>query len=387
MVDAGTQVSGTIQTLDVDFNARVKAGQVIARLDPSIYDSRVIEAQAALIQAQAELAGLQVTASDAEVKLERGIALAKQGLITQAELDAVQMTSREAAAAVKAGAAAVRSATAMLDEARITRARTIIRAPIDGVVIDRPVEVGQTLAASFNSPVVYTIADLREMQLIASVDEADVGTITTGTPVTFQISSREGEEFTGTVADVRLQPIDTLGSTTTTGASGTGGTGASATAPVGTAGRSGGATGATSAATVSAPAGAAPTGPAGAVVSYQAVIDVANPDETLAPGTTAILKLPTARRSNVVRIPNTALAFRPSPAVLDALGEPAPKMAVASDSDNPAAGRMGYVWKYEQGRLVPIAVRTGVSDDRWTELLSGDVDPGDQLVTDASATR
>ena len=228
-VDVGSQVSGTIQTLDADFNSRVKKGQIIARLDPSLYDLEVTQARAALIKADAALAGAKMIAEDAKVKLERGAGAGGTGAHHSGG-------ARCGASRIGAGGSRgqserlpLRLATAGSTEAEVTRARTIIRSPIDGVVINRAVEIGQTLAASFQSPVLFTIADLRQMRLIAEVSEGDVGGVRPGTPVTFELSSLDGEQFEGTVTEVRLQPIATLGNTTTpaTGAAATSGTAAS----------------------------------------------------------------------------------------------------------------------------------------------------------------
>jgi RND family efflux transporter MFP subunit len=400
-VNVGTQISGTIQTLEADFNSRVTKGQIIARLDPSLYDLQVTQARATLIQADAALAGANIVAEDAKVKLERARALAGQELITQAELDAARLTSAGADAIVKSSHAALRLAKAQLTEAEVTRARTIIRSPIDGVVINRAVEIGQTLAASFQSPVLFTIADLRQMRLIAEVSEGDVGGVRPGTPVTFELSSLDGKEFEGTVAEVRLQPIATLGntSTATTGAAATSGTAGTsgttgaptANAPSGpstTAASSGSAGSAATSppATQPVPAGAT-TGAAGAVVSYEAIVPVENPDGRLPPGSTVVVTMPVNERSNVVRIPNKALAFRPSREVFEAINGEAPKFSTAGESEQPSSGRTAHVWKYERGQFVVIPVKTAVSDDQWTELLSGPIQPGDELVTDVKLTR
>jgi RND family efflux transporter MFP subunit len=396
-VNVGTQISGTIQTLEADFNSRVTKGQIIARLDPALYDLQLTQARATLIQADAALAGAQIIAEDAKVKHERARALAEQDLITRAELDAARLTSAQAEAIVKSTHAASRLARAQLTEAEVTRARTIIRSPIDGVVINRAVEIGQTLAASFQSPVLFTIADLRQMRLIAEVNEGDVGGVRPGTRVTFELSSLDGEEFEGTVAEVRLQPIATLGNTTTatTGVAATSGT---APAP-GTTGAS--TANAPSGASVAATSGsaatstqatqpvpmAATTGAAGAVVSYEAIVPVDNPDGRLPPGSTVVVTMPVNQRPNVVRIPNKALSFRPSQDILNATNKEAPKFSTAGESERPASGRTAHVWKYERGQFVVIPVKTATADDQWTELLSGAIRPGDELVTDVKLTR
>jgi HlyD family secretion protein len=392
IVNVGAQVSGTIQTLDADFNSRVAKGQIIARLEPSLYDLQVAQARATLIEADADLAGAMIFAEDARVKFDRARALAAEELITRAELDAARLALAVADAAVKSNDAAARLARAHLSEAEVTRARTIIRSPIDGVIINRAVEIGQTLAASFQSPVLFTIADLREMRLIVEVNEADVGGVRTGTPVTFERSSLDGEAFEGTVSEVRLQPIETLGAampatTGTSGVAGTSGTtgAAAANAPSG-ASTTGAGTPSTTASPPT-PPGAAPTGAAGAIVSYRAIVAVDNPSGRLHPGSTVVVTMPVNERSNVVRIPNKALTFRPSQQVLAAVGAEVPRLSAAGDVDDQAAGRTALVWKYERGQLLAVPVKTAVADNQWTELVSGSIRPGDNLVTAATRRR
>jgi RND family efflux transporter MFP subunit len=386
-VNTGTQVSGTVQSLLVDFNARVRAGQVIATLDPSVYDSALSQARSRLIQADADAQRAAIVAADADVKRSRAEELVKQDLITQAEVDAARLTAKQAAAEQRAADAAVRFARAALREAQVTRDRTIIRSPI-----------GQTLAASFNSPVLFTIADLRHMQLLAEINEADVGGVRPGTSVTFAVESLGGERFQGTVADVRLQPVGQQAAagaaTTQSGRSSSSGASSStpatsaSTATSGTQSSTTAGAVATSgstqpAATASATQGNTTSPPAGTIVAYTAIIEVDNQAGRLTPGSTAVLTIPAAQRPSVVRLPNRALAFRPSPDVLDALGEQAPSIQSTDPPDSLANGRQAHVWKYEGGKFVAIPVRVGLADEAWTELLSGPVQPGDALVTDA----
>jgi len=403
-VDTGTQVSGTVQSLHADFNARVRAGQVIATLDPAAYDSALSQARSRLIQTEADAQRVAIVAADADVKRSRAEELVAQDLITQAEVDAARLTAKQAAAEQTAAEAAVRLARATLKEAQVTRDRTIIRSPIDGVVVNRSVEIGQTLAASFNSPVLFTIADLRHMQLLAEINEADVGGVRPGTSVTFAVESLGGERFKGTVADVRLQPVGqqaAAGAATTQSSSpatsssspatstSTGTTGtqlpttAGAVATRGSAQPTATASGTQPTASTSATQGTNPSPPAGTIVAYTAIIEVDNEAGRLTPGSTAVLTIPAAQRPHVVRVPNRALAFRPSPDVFDALGEQAPSIQSTDPPDSPANGRQAYVWKYEGGKFVAIPVRVGLADEAWTELLSGPLQPGEALVTDA----
>ena len=394
-VDAGSQVSGTIQTLSADFNARVKAGQVLAQIDPAPYDTRLAEARAERIQAEAEAERLRSELDDLRTKAARAVELAKEGLITQAELDAAHMAVKQSDAALKAANAGAQVANARVDEAEVNRARTTIRSPMDGLIVSRNVEVGQTIAASFNAPVLFRIADLRRMQLLAEVGESDAGEVRPGVPVTFEIESIGPRRFSGTISEVRLAPVleqgNPSGTTGTAAAPSTAGSttgrGGSATAAATTAGSTSTAgTRTQTTAAQTAPANATPSAPAGAVVSYTAVIDVDNSDGNIVPGSTAVVSLPTARRSDVLRVPNAALSFRPSPDMLKATGQAGLKLADEDRSANVVEGQ-GYVFKYEAGKFVPIAVETGASDERWTEVTAGEILPGDQLVTQVSLPR
>ena len=412
-VETGAQVSGTVQSLHADFNARVKAGEVLAELDPSVFDAAVAQARAQVIQADAGVEAKQIVLDDATVKATRARELQQQDLITQAELDAATLAAQQATADLRSAKAASTSARATLAQAQLDRSHTVIRSPIDGIVVNRSVEVGQTLASRLEAPVLFRVADLRKMQMLTEVSEAEVGSVRPGSDVRFQIESMGPEQFHGTVTEVRLQPIyesGTTGTSGTTAPAGTpqpvGSTGQSA-ASRGTSGANATSTSGSSSQTPGAPSGAGAqsgnsnaqsspnqsasttaTPPAGAVVSYTAIVDVDNRDGRIAPGTTAIVSLPTAQRSDVLRVPNNALSFRPSPTALEATGQES--LNVAADrgqESDPAKGRVGYVWKLESGKFTPVEVRTGVSDETWTEILSGPLQPGDKLVTAASVAR
>jgi HlyD family secretion protein len=379
-VDTGVQVSGTVQSIDADFNSRVHAGEVIARLDPSTYDAEVAKAEAAVAQADADALRLSVAESDARAKLDRAEALAQQELIPQTDLEDARVAEKQAVADLHAQQAAAVSARAALKQAQVNRDHTVIHAPIDGVVVDRAVEVGQTLAASLQSPTLFTIADLRKMNLLAEIDQSEVGDITAGTHVSFQVESLGQRTFDATVSELRIapsvaeadSPSGTAGAATAStgaaaarGSSSSSGAGASSGTAVGTAGLT------------------SSNGPG--VVTYTAVIVVDNPDNVLAPGTTATIALPVGIRNNVVRIPNNALTFRPSTEVFDAIRQTPPQLETEKEDPFSTAGRLGYVWTYDDGRFHAIKVRTGLADEQWTEMLTGEVRPGDRLVTTATA--
>jgi HlyD family secretion protein len=268
-VQVGTQVSGTVMELRADFNSLVKKGQVIARLEPSLFETQIEQATANLVRAQADVERLKVALDDSRTKLARARELSNQQLIPQNELDTAEVTVRSAEAQLRSAAASVTQAEASLNQSKVNLDHSIITAPIDGLVISRNVDVGQTVAASMNAPTLFVLAaDLTKMQVLANLDESDVGRIRPGQQVSFGVDAYPAERFAGKVAQVRLQPIVQQN-----------------------------------------------------VVTYATVIDVSNPELKLKPGMTANVTIEIARRSNVVRIPNAAIRFRPTPEIFAALGQ------------------------------------------------------------------
>jgi len=409
MVEVGSQVSGTIASLPADFNARVKAGQVLARLDPASFHTRLTEAEAGLAKAEAERARRQAVLDDARAKLEDAQVLAGDRQLARAELDLAQTTMLQAAADLRAADADIAGARAAITEARVNLDRTVIRSPIEGVVIGRHVEVGQTIAASVHAPVLFTIGDLRRMRLLAEVPEGEVGGVQRGSQVRFDIESIGGHPFTGTVAEVRLAPQ--VAASTPSNSSTSSNTSAIATpSPVATSGSSAASTSGSTQPAGSTTTGGATSQPAAGpasslspaalttsarqassttgVVTYIAVIDVDASSEEIPPGGTAIVTLAGSERAQTVRIPNNALTFAPSTGSFAAVDQEPPVLNRADTAPVKQTGtRKGYVWKFENNRFVPIAVETGIADDSWTELVSGDVRPGDRLVTAAVPLR
>jgi HlyD family secretion protein len=257
-VQVGSQVSGTISSLDADFNTQVRKGQVIARLEPSLLAAQVEQARATLVRLQADGERAQVALEDARVQQRRAETLSAQQLLPTSELEAARVATRQAEASAKSAQAQVTQARASLQQAQVNLSHTTITAPIDGTVISRNVDVGQTVAASMQAPVLFTIAqDLRHMQVNASIDEADIGSIATGQAATFQVDAYPGQVFTGSIRQVRLAPVVDQN-----------------------------------------------------VVSYVTVIDVPNPDLRLKPGMTATVAVQIARADDVLRVPTAALRFR-----------------------------------------------------------------------------
>ncbi len=271
-VQVGTQVSGTVLALSADFNSIVRKGQVIARLDPSLIETQIEQSRANLIRAEADVERLRVQADDAANKLARARGLSERNLIPRTELEAAEVAVRAAQAQIKSAEAQVTQARASLNQNQVSLQHTVITAPISGIVIARNVDVGQTVAASFNAPTLFLLAaDLTKMKVSANIDESDVGKIRPGQKVVFRVDAYPADDFTGTVSQVRLQPVVTQN-----------------------------------------------------VVTYATVIDVPNPRLRLKPGMTANVTIEIARRNGVVRIPNTALRFRPTAETFAMLGLPAP---------------------------------------------------------------
>jgi HlyD family secretion protein len=286
-VQVGTQVSGTIQQLNADFNSLVKKGQVLARLDPSLFQTQIEQARANLLRSEADVERLRVELDDAKTKLRRATELSGRQLLPKSDLDAAEVAVRSAEAQLRSAEAQVAQAQASLNQNQVNLEHTVIEAPIDGLVISRNVDVGQTVAASMQAPTLYILAaDLTKMQVLANLDESDVGRIRPGQSVTFRVDAYPGEEFHGTVAQVRLQPIIQQN-----------------------------------------------------VVTYATVIDVPNPELKLKPGMTANVNVEIARRSAVLRIPNTALRFRPSNDMYAAFGQTPPAGGRGDGSGGNGRGR------------------------------------------------
>ena len=303
-VQVGSQVSGNIEWLGADFNSIVKKGQVVARLDPSLFDAQLQQVQANLIQARAnltransELDRTKVQLTDAQQKFARAKELSSQRLIAQSDLDSAKIAVDTMAAGVASqqasvtqSQAAVTQAQASVNQSQVNRDHTIILAPIDGIVTQRSVDVGQTVAASMSAPTLFVIAaDLTEMQVNANIDEADVGRIRPGQHVTFRVDAYPTDNFEGTVTQIRLQPVVVQNVTT-----------------------------------------------------YGTVITVPNKQLKLKPGMTANVKIEIAKRTNTLRIPNAALRFRPTTEMFTAFKqEPPPELTAFGGAGGGRGGRGG----------------------------------------------
>jgi HlyD family secretion protein len=353
-VEVGSQVSGTIQALEADYNSTVRAGQVLAQIDPATYDADLREAQGALALAQADADRARTTVMDAGTKLARAEVLAQRQLIPRADLDAAEAAKQSADAGLLAAEAQVEQAKRATEQANTDLDHTVIRSPIDGIVIARNIEIGQTVAATLQSPRLFLVAtDFKRVQLQVQLDEADVGGVQTGALVTFDVEAHPQEMFNGLVSEIRLGPVENADTQST---------------PQST--------------TQSTTQSTAP-----AVTTYLAIVDVPNPDEQLRPGMTATVTLAGSHREDVTRIPNSALSFRPPPDVLHAIGEdnvPPPNQETQPSAE---PGSVVRVWLYDGQFFTPISLRVGLSDDRMTEVLNGPLKVGDQLVTGATIKR
>ncbi len=332
-VQVGTQVSGTIRALRADFNSQVRRGQVVAELDPSLFETQVEQARATVLRLEADAERTTVQLDDARVKLRRAGELAAQQLIAATDLEAAQVAVRQAEAALRSANAQIVQARASLNQNQVNLDHTVITAPIDGIVVSRNVDVGQTVAASMQAPTLFVIArDLTRMQVNASISEADIGRIVPGQPVSFRVDAYPGRVFSGTVSQVRLEPVVQQN-----------------------------------------------------VVSYVTIIDVANPDLALKPGMTATVTVETARAAHVLRVPSAALRLRPTADVLASLGAAAgaaePRARGRGTGTAEPAGARGQVWVQAEGRIAPRAVAVGINDGTTTAILDGPLQEGDAVVT------
>jgi HlyD family secretion protein len=367
-VEVGSQISGTIATVPVDYNTVVHTGEVLARLEPQSYEADLSHAEAALQDAKAQLANDQVAQADAQTKLDRAQKEFAVGLITEADLEEAQVASRDANEAVLGAQAQIVTASANVNAAKVNLDHTVITSPIDGVVVSRQVDPGQTVAASIQTPVLFELApDLHHMQLQATIDEAEIGGVRQGSPVQFSVGAYPDARFQGTIVQVRLQPIEEgtnkalpVGST------------AAAVDPNGASTNGASAAGGTASANTQVTA-------SGAVVGYIAIANVENPEDRLRPGMTALVMLPGAFKDNVTRVPNGALAFQPPQEILTSLGQQAQlaRKAAATSADS-----MAVVWEMDAaGKPQPVSIRTGLSDSQWTEVAGGPLHPNDRVIT------
>ncbi len=367
-VQVGSQVSGTIAKLNVDFNSRVRKGDVVALIDPALFQGALLQTAADLENAKANLAAAKANlekakaaAVQAKADYDRTVALNKEGVLSQAQLDLAKANIDSANAGVNGAAASVTQAEAQVNQktAAVTVSQTnlnytVIRSPIDGTVVARNVDVGQTVAASLQAPTIFTIAqDLTKMLVYAKTDESDVGNIKLGKPVTFKVDAFPKDTFHGRVAQVRMNATTVQN-----------------------------------------------------VVTYDTIIEFDNPELKLFPGMTAYVTIPVATAQNVVKLPNTALRYKPPMTTEEVLAiykqygiEVDQKQSASADAAAERSAAQGggtgnlprkpkadsaVVWKlHADNTMEPVKVSLGITDHSYTEVasvLKGELKEGDDVV-------
>ncbi len=347
-VQVGSQVSGTIEKLYADFNTQVKAGQVIAMLNQDKFKAAVDQAKANLLAAQANVVKTKVGVEDGQRTLSRSAELRKREFISQSELDAAQASYDAAVGQLEVNKAQVAQAQAGLNQTSVDLANTVIRSPVDGIVVSRNVDMGQTVAASLQAPVLFLIAnDLSKMQVDSNVNEGDVGNVWVGQEVNFTVDAYPTRRFQGTVLQVRNAPIMVQN-----------------------------------------------------VVTYDAVVGVDNKALLLKPGMTANLEFLVNRKSGVLRIPNAALRFKPpsekqppqtstrqsAGAGGDERGGRRGGGDISRGGGGGRQGREGTVYLLRDQMPAPVKVRLGITDGSYTEVVEGEMKEGEEAILAMSAS-
>lgn len=329
-VQVGTYVSGPVQAIYADFNSPVKKDQLVAKIDPRQFALRVQQAEATLANARAKLVKSQADLRYKTTNLARNRKLAADGIVSADLIDTTASSVDQARADVALNQAEIQLAEAALAEAKVNLSYTDIISPVDGVVVSRNVDVGQTVAASFQTPTLFLIAeDLTQMQVDANVSESDIGAVHQGQRATFTVDAYPDRRFAGTVIQVRNAPQNVQN-----------------------------------------------------VITYDVVVGADNQDLALRPGMTANVAIETGRRDETLRVPSAALRFRPHVA---SGGAPRP-------TGSPGAGRARHaedgapsarVFVLRDGQPAPVPVEIGLSDDSYTEIVKGAVAEGDQVIVAA----
>jgi HlyD family secretion protein len=333
-VQVGTQVSGTIQKLYVDYNSRVKKGQAIAEIDPSLFNASVEQSQGNFLSAEANLQKAKVTLVDAERTVKRNKKLLADGIISQSDYDVAETAWQSARTSVKAAEGSVAQTRGSLMQSKTNLRYSVIRSPVDGVIISRAIDVGQTVAASFQTPTLFTIAqDLTKMQIEVSVDEADISRIKMDQNASFTVDSYPEQSFRGKVVQIRSAPIINQN-----------------------------------------------------VVTYITVVNVDNTDLKLKPGMTANVSIEVARKDDVLKLPPAALRFKPK----SKGDEPKEKRQAGAPSNGAgreAGGKPGMrkdkgqqVYIVKENKPVAVAVKTGISNNSSIELVESTLKEGDEVI-------
>ncbi|MCC6139280.1 MAG: efflux RND transporter periplasmic adaptor subunit [Nitrospira sp.] len=344
-VQVGTQVSGMIKSLHADFNSRVKAGDIVAVIDPEPFKARRDQAASNLEMARANVARAKTDSAQRKRELARVRSLIDQNFVSQNDVDVAVTNAQGADAQVHVAEAQVRQAEAAVNSAELELKYTTIRSPVDGIVVARNIEVGQTVAASFATPNLFLIAlDLTKMQVDTNVSESDIGGIGEGKDATFSVDAYPGVQFAGLIRQVRLAPINVQN-----------------------------------------------------VVTYNVVVAVDNQDLRLKPGMTANVSIVVAQKEQVLKVPNAALRFSPPKSDRAESGSTEGKAAKAEG--RPAASRSAYgsaessspshkVWKQDEaGELAAVPVQTGISDGVATEIVGGALEEQDLVIVGIDVPR
>jgi HlyD family secretion protein len=318
----GSQVSGLISHLYVDFNSVVRKGQVVAQIDPVPFEHEIKRAEAALATAVATLERAKVNHRNNERNYLRSKELYANKIISINELDTTQTTYEAGLADVKLAESQVQQAEASLEIAKTNLKHTVIVSPLDGVVLSRDVDMGQTVVSSFQTPILFTIAeDLVHMQVVANVDEADIGMVKVGQDAKFTVDAFPNDVFEGKVVDIRMAPIVFQN-----------------------------------------------------VVTYDTIISVDNPSLKLMPGMTSNTSIRVANAENVLKIPSAALRYTPSDVLKKERTE---RLALGREY----AKKTGpNIWILEHGRLEEVPVKPGISNGNFTEVLEGNLKEGQKVV-------
>jgi HlyD family secretion protein len=339
-VDVGSELSGTMRSVEVDFNDPVRKDQVIARLDTTRLEAQVLQSEAALAAANARVEQADASRLEAEAQLARleHVREISGGKVpSAAELDTARATAASARAEVASTRAAVAQARATLEAQRTDLGKAEIRSPIDGIVLRRSIEPGQTVAASLQAPILFTLAeDLTHMELLVAVDEADVSVVAEGQPATFTVDAWPGRSFDAEVVQVRYGADALEG-----------------------------------------------------VVTYGALLRVDNPDRSLRPGMTATAEVTVKRIADALLVPNAALRFSPPASESEGVGDRLrsvmsgrPRFPRRESETREGGPPPQNVYRLRGGSVERIELRAGATDGRWTEVLEGDVAPGDALAVD-----
>ena len=344
-VQVGTQVSGMIKSLHADFNSQVKAGDTVAVIDPEPFKARRDQAASNLEMARANVSRAKTDWGQRKRELDRVKSLISQNFVSQNDVDVALTNAQSAEAQVHVAEAQVRQAEAALNSADLDLKYTVIRSPVDGIVVARNVEVGQTVASSFATPNLFLIAlDLTKMQVDTNVSESDIGGMTEGKDATFTVDAYPGVKFAGVIRQVRLAPINVQN-----------------------------------------------------VITYNVVVAVDNQDLRLKPGMTANVAIVVAQRDQVLKVPNAALRFTPpksggaegtSPDGKSAKAEGRPSGGRPSSGGADTTGSTRKVWRQdESGELVSVSIQTGISDGVATEVVGGPLTENDVVIVGQDVPR